>query len=125
MCGAADAFSDMSMSPHVVASVIVYFAEVSIVTAGSFFQLSFFTEPAAGFSHGSGALLLGEALGDASAPALVFLSSSFFSTPVVYSATLPITTTPSTDAITELRMRALRRALVRRCCCRKNFSRAS
>lgn len=125
MCGAADVFSATPMSPHVVASFSVYFADVSIVIAGSFFQLSFFAEPAAGLAQGSGALLVGVALGVTSALALVFLSSSFFSTPVVYRATLPITTTPSTDAITELRTRDLRRASVRRCCCRKNFSRAS
>src|SRR5262245_21313208 len=99
------------MSPHVVASFIVYFADVSIATAGSFFQLSFATEPFSGFWHGSAALLGAEALGVTSALALD-LSSSFLNTPVVYNATLPMTTTPSTDAMTELRMRALRRALV-------------
>ncbi len=57
MCGAAAVFSAMSMSPHVVASFIEYFADVSMSIAGSFFQLRFFTEPAAGFAHGSGALL--------------------------------------------------------------------
>src|SRR5690242_6384842 len=100
VCGAADAFSAMSMSPHVVASFIVYLADLSIVTAGSFFQLSFFTEPAAGLAHGSGALLVGDALGVVWELALAL--SSPFITPVVYRATLPIRITPSTDAITEL-----------------------
>ena len=123
VCGAAFALSAMPMSPQVVESVIVYFADLSIATAGSFFQVCVFTDPAAGFSHGSFAAL-GAADGDVCELAAAFLSSSL-RTPVVYSATLPMTTTPSTDAITELRIRALRRALVRRCCCRKNFSRAS
>ena len=38
-----------------------------MVIAGSFFQLSDFTLPAAAFSHGSGAALGAEALGVASA----------------------------------------------------------
>ena len=39
MCGAAAAFSAMPMSPQVVASVMVYFADLSIDIAGSFFQV--------------------------------------------------------------------------------------
>src|ERR1043165_9712720 len=115
----------MSMSPHVVASFMLYFADLSMVIAGSFFQLSDFTAPSAGFAQGSGPLL-GLLLGVTSALALVFdLLSSFLKTPVAYDSTLPTTITPRTDAITELRTFDLRRAAVRRCCCRKNFSRAS
>ncbi|GAA0291854.1 hypothetical protein GCM10009540_08750 [Streptomyces turgidiscabies] len=123
MCGAADVFRATSMSPQVVASFNSYFADLSMVIAGSFFQLSDFTAPSAGFAQGSGALL-GEALGVTSALAFDLLSS-FLKTPVAYDNTLPTTITPRTDAITELRTFALRRAAVRRCCCRKNFSRAS
>jgi hypothetical protein len=81
----------------------VYFADLSMVIAGSFFQLSDFTLPAAAFSQGSGALLGAEALGLASALALDLLSS-FLKTPVAYDTTLPTTITPRTDAITELRV---------------------
>src|SRR5687767_14081691 len=104
VCGAADAFSAMSMSPHVVASFIVYFADLSMVSSGSFFQVAVLTFPAAGFSHGS--VALGVALGVTSAPAFSLLSSPL-RTPVVYSARLPMITTPSADAITELRIRDL------------------
>src|ERR1044072_1771982 len=123
VCGVFAASMGIGMSPQVVWRSIVYFAVLSMVIAGSFLYESFSTLPAAGFSQGSGALL-GEALGVTSALAFSFLPSSL-STPVVYSATLPIRITPRTDAITALRARALRRAAVRRCCCRKNFSRAS
>lgn len=122
MCGAADAFSAMSMSPQVVASFIAYFADLSIVTIGSFFHVCVLTAPSAGFSQGS-LTALGE--GDGVVSAAAFVLSSSLRTPVVYSARLPTTITPRTDAITALRARALRREAVRRCCCRKNFSRAS
>jgi hypothetical protein len=49
----------------------VYFADVSIVTAGSFFQVNFLIEPAAAFSHGSFAAL-GAAEGEALVCALAF-----------------------------------------------------
>src|SRR5919106_1766902 len=65
VCGAADVFIAMSISPHVVASCIVYFADSSMVIAGSFFQVSDLTLPAAGCWHGS------DALGDACALGLV------------------------------------------------------
>ncbi len=107
MCGAADAFRAMSISPQVVSIFIVYFADLSMVIAGSFFQESDLTLPAAGFSHGSGALL-GEALGVTSAPAFSFLPSSSNGL-VRKTVTDSTTTTPRTEAITELRMRALRR----------------
>src|SRR5690242_19543234 len=70
----------IEMSPQVVCRSIVYFAVLSMVTAGSFLYVSSLTLPAAGFSHGSGALL-GEALGVTSALAFSFLPSSL-STPV-------------------------------------------
>lgn len=95
-----------------------------MVIAGSFFQVSVFTSPAAAFSQGSGAALGAEALGVASALASALLSS-FLNTPVAYDTTLPTTMTPRTEAMMALRARVLRRAAVRRCCCRKNFSRAS
>ncbi|GHD37505.1 hypothetical protein GCM10010335_34840 [Streptomyces galbus] len=122
MCGAADVFSAMSIAPQVVSSFIVYFADLSMDIAGSFFQVCVATLPAAGFSHGSFTAL---GVGAVDALALALSSESSFMTPVVYSARLPTRTTPSTDAITEVRTFAFRRASVRRCCCRKNFSRAS
>ena len=93
-----------------------------MLIAGSFFQVSSLTFPEAAFSHGS---LTALGVADGVVSALAFVLSSSFMTPVVYSARLPTRITPSTDAITELRTRDLRRAAVRRCCCRKNFSRAS
>ncbi len=104
-----------------MAGFIVAATDLSMAIAGSVFQLSDFTAPSAGLAHGSGALLVGEALGVTSAPALAFLPS-FLKSPVAYDTTPPTTITPRTDATTVLRMCDLRRAAVRRCCCRKNFS---
>src|SRR5690349_25010622 len=70
VCGAADAFSAMSIVPQVVERSKVYFADLSMVIAGSFFQVSVLTLPGAAFSHGSGAFLDAWALGVASALAL-------------------------------------------------------
>src|SRR3954464_4761746 len=75
VCGAADAFSAMSIFPQVVARSRGYFADLSMDSAGSFFQVCVSTLPGAAFSHGSGALL-GVALGVVSSLALA-LSSSF------------------------------------------------
>ena len=92
-----------------------------MVSAGSFFQLSGFTLPAAGFSHGSAALE-GLALGLEAAESFLSLPSK---APAANAPAPATTTTANADAITVLRVRALRRADSRRCCCRKNFSRAS
>src|SRR3954447_18169870 len=76
VCGAAEAFSAMSIFPQVVARSRVYFADLSMDSAGSFFHVCVLTLPAAALSHGSGALLVGAALGVVCALALA-LSSSF------------------------------------------------
>src|SRR4051812_21437552 len=76
VCGALAASSAIGMLPQVVLSVKVYFALLSMVTAGSFFHCSLPGLPGAASSHGSGALLLAAAEGlaeEADASVLSFL----------------------------------------------------